>query len=85
MMSQMSHMKAITQINHTIESHETGHKWDDIMYKIQKSWLLGIHGNMIDGNGKICMKITDLLGNFTNDAFCHSRATQVLMKTLETG
>ena len=31
MMSQMSHMKSITQI----ESHEMGHMWDDIMHKIQ--------------------------------------------------
>ena len=40
---------------------------------------------MIDGNEKSCMKITDLPRNFMNDAFCCSRATQVLMKTLETG
>ena len=36
MMSQMSHMKSITEINCTIESHETDHEWDDIPYKIQK-------------------------------------------------
>ena len=77
MMSQMSHIETITQINCTIESHETSHDLDDIMYKIQKSWLPGI------GMGKY-MKITDLLGNFMHNAFCCSRATQVLMKTLET-
>ena len=57
MISQTSHTKAITQINHTIESHETGHEWDDVMHKIQKLQLQGISGNMIDGNGKISMKI----------------------------
>ena len=41
MTSQMSQMKSITQINHTIESHKTGHEWDDVMHKIQK-----IHGSM---------------------------------------
>ena len=34
MMSQMSHMKSITQVNHTIESHEMGHMWDNILHKI---------------------------------------------------
>ena len=53
--------------------------------RFENSWLLGIGGNTIDENGKLCMKITDLLGNFMNDAFCCSRATQVLMKTLEAG
>ena len=33
------------------------------------SWLPGINGNMIDRNGKICMKNADLLGNFTNNTF----------------
>ena len=50
MMSQMSHMKSITQINCTIESHEMGHVWDDVMHKIQnhgsqefvKIWTLGM-------------------------------------------
>ena len=36
-MSQISHMKSITQINCTIESHEMGHMWDDVMYKISKN------------------------------------------------
>ena len=36
MTSQMSHTKSITQINHTIESHKMGHKWDDVTHKIQK-------------------------------------------------
>ena len=35
MMSQTSHTKSITQINYTIESHEMGHMWDDVMHKIQ--------------------------------------------------
>ena len=36
MMSQMSHIISITQINSTIESHETDHMWADITYKIPK-------------------------------------------------
>ena len=63
-MSQMSHTRSIAQINHTIESHKMGHKWDDIMHKIQKSWLPGIHGNTDIGNRKIHTKIMDLPGNF---------------------
>ena len=35
MVSQTSHMKSIALINCTIESHETGHEWDDVMHKIQ--------------------------------------------------
>ena len=35
MMSQMSHLKTIIQINCTIEWHETGHEWDDVMDKNQ--------------------------------------------------
>ena len=64
MMSQMSHTKTITQTNHMIESPETSHKLDDVMHKILKSQLLGICYNTVDGNWKICIKITDLLGNF---------------------
>ena len=52
MTSQMSHMKTIAQINCTIESHDTSLELDDVMHKIQKSWLLGIHGNMIDRHGE---------------------------------
>ena len=36
MTSQMSHTKSIAQINCTIESHKTGHVWDDVMHQIQK-------------------------------------------------
>ena len=77
MMSQRSHTKAITQINSTIESHKRGHEWDDVIHKIQKAWLLGTDRNMIDGKRKIHMITTDLLGNFMNNAFWCSRATQV--------
>ena len=52
--------------------------------RFENAQFPGIHGNTIDGNGKLWMKNTDLLGNFMNDAICCSRATQVLMKTLET-
>ena len=68
MMSQTSHTKqshkSITQINHTTESHETGHEWDDITYKKRKSQLPEIHGNMINGNGKLHMKTYQLTGKF---------------------
>ena len=38
-----------------------GHEWDDVTLKIQKSWLLGIHGTMNNGNEKTYMKTTNLL------------------------
>ena len=57
----MSQIKTITQINHTIESHETGHEWDDITYKIQKftgSWeFVEIQ---LMGMGNHAQKTTDL-------------------------
>ena len=34
-------MKTVTQINHTIESYKTGHEWDDVKYKDQKSMAPG--------------------------------------------
>ena len=57
MMSHMSHMKSITQINHTIESHKMGHDWDDIMHKIRKSWLPGIMEVWIIETGKYAQKL----------------------------
>ena len=45
-------MKSITQINHTIESHEMGHEWDDVMHKIQKFTAPRNLRNMNNGNGK---------------------------------
>ena len=51
----------MAQINCTPESHETGHKWDDIMNKNGKSWSPGMRGNVIDGNGKLKSKSNNLL------------------------
>ena len=56
MTSQMSHMKSM-------------YKLINVMHEIQKSQLLGIHGNMDSGNRKIHMKITNLSRNLMNDAF----------------
>ena len=69
MTSQMSHTKSIAQINCTIESHKTGHKWDDIMHKNQKFMALRNLWRYGCQEQEICMKIADLLGNLTNDAF----------------
>ena len=38
----------------------------------------------LTGTGKYAGKYDDLLGNFTNDAFGFSRATQVLQESPET-
>ena len=69
MMSQASHTKTKVQINCTIGSHETRHKSDMSHARFENLQLPEIHGNRIEGNGKISMKITELPANFTNDAF----------------
>ena len=45
------------------------HMWDHVMPKIQNFMALGIYGNTDNGSKNICKTITNLPGNFMNDAF----------------
>ena len=67
----MSHTKSIALINHTIESHETGHMWDHITHMIKKImasgnlWRYGYQELEVRNP----TKMADLPGNFINDTF----------------
>ena len=46
--------------------------------RFENAQFPGIHGNTIDGNGKLWMKNTDLLGNFMNKLTRQQSDSQLL-------